>query len=99
MSEINVKVMKSSVIESLRKNRKNYLENFKNSENSNWLKEKFGENIYEEKRYKITIPELVFSRELDQNVQNNINLYDSVKELPGYILAEKGFWESVKYFV
>ena len=101
MSSIRVMFMKEEAIETLLSNSKKVSEYMKsNPENSNFLKEIYKGELYESKRY--TFEYLDFnSLKLDTSSKESlkkdeceiaIKIYETLKHLPRYILANKGFW-------
>lgn len=93
---INISFMTEDAINTLKANSKtanNYIRNWKDS--SEWLNAIYSGNLFEEKKYKIPDFELKVSNsgnydEVD--FENSVILYNSLKELPLYILTDERFW-------
>lgn len=100
-NKINIKFMTDDAIETLKSNSlaaSNYLR--KEKYNSGWIKNIYSGELYEEKKQKINDFELKISRndnygEVD--FQNSIILYESLKELPLYILTDERFWAWINF--
>ncbi|HCY06765.1 MAG TPA: hypothetical protein DHS57_05765 [Erysipelotrichaceae bacterium] len=96
MNKINIKFLKEEVLESLKNNQKFITKKiYDNQDNNRWIYELYGEDIYETKKYYIDD----FNLSLDQNgeysnvdFQNSILLYETLKDLPAFILSEERFW-------
>ena len=96
MSKINIKYMTDEALETLRSNMD--LVNQKlieNPQNSAWLKDFIGGNIYINKKYEIDefvlrVPKDDKDRETD--FYNSILLYEKLKHLPLYVLTDEHFW-------
>lgn len=103
MNKINICFMSDLAIETIRANPIEVTELInKNKGNSNWLKEYCGENIFEEKKYKI--PEFSLKTTQDGNSSevdyyNSIILYESLKNLPKYILTDERFWAWINFTI
>lgn len=95
-NKINIEFMTDEALETLKSNSltaNNYLKTEKN--NSEWLKEIYNGKLYEPMKQKINDFELKISQndnydEVD--FDNSIILYESLKELPLYILTDERFW-------
>ncbi len=100
-NKINIKFMTDEAIETLKSNAltaNNYLKECKND--SNWLKNIYSGELYEEKKQKINDFELMTS--LDENYQevdfkNSIILYEALNSLPLYILTDERFWAWINF--
>lgn len=94
MNKINISFITDDALETLYKNSEevaNYL--MKEKENSNWLKLIYNGQIFEEKKYKINDIKLL-TDENYKNVdyENSIKIYETLKDLPRYILTDERFW-------
>lgn len=106
-SKIRVKVMKEEAIAILKKNYKKVTEILKNNpENTDFLKDMYSGELYESKRYtidNINLNEFPYNRDDEDNYLNEYNiaikLYESLKDLPRYILTSEGFWMWMEFEV
>ena len=100
-NKINIKFMKEDVIETLKANTltaNNYIKTEKN--NSEWLKNIYSGELYEEKKQKINDFQLKTSPNGDYSevdFENSITLYETLKELPLYILTDERFWAWINF--
>lgn len=93
---INISFMTEDAINTLKSNSKtanNYIKDWKDS--SDWLSSIYSGDLFEEKKYKIPDFELKISEngnydEVD--FDNSVILYNSLKDLPLYILTDERFW-------
>lgn len=100
-NKINIEFMTDEALETLKSNSltaNNYLKTEKN--NSEWLKEIYNGKLYEPMKQKINDFELKIS--LNDNYDevdfdNSIILYESLKELPLYILTNERFWAWINF--
>lgn len=100
-NKINIEFMTDEALETLKSNSltaNNYLKTEKN--NSEWLKEIYNGKLYEPMKQKINDFELKIS--LNDNYDevdfdNSIILYESLKELPLYILTDERFWAWINF--
>lgn len=98
---INISFMTDDAINTLKSNAKtanNYIKDWK--ESSDWLSIMYSGNLFEEKKYKIPDFELKISEngnydEVD--FENSIILYNSLKDLPLYILTDERFWAWINF--
>lgn len=103
MNKINICFMTDDAIETIRANPIEVTELInKNKGNSNWLKEYCGENVFEEKKYKI--PEFTLKTTQDGkysevDYDNSITLYESLKDLPRHILTDERFWAWISFTI
>lgn len=100
-NKINIQFMTDEALETLKSNSltaNNYLKVEKN--NSDWLKEIYSGNLYQPMKQKINDFQLKISfnnnyEEVD--FDNSIILYESLKELPLYILTDERFWAWINF--
>lgn len=96
MNKINICFMSDDAVEKIRANPKEVTEYInKNKLNSRWLFDYCGENIYEEKKYKIPEFKLKVTQDGDYSkvdYDNSIILYENLKHLPRHILTDERFW-------
>lgn len=93
---INISFMTDDAINTLKSNTKtanNHIRNWKDS--SDWVNTIYSGNLYEEKKFKIPDFQLKISPtgnydEVD--FENSVILYNSLKDLPLYILTDERFW-------
>lgn len=93
---INISFMTDDAINTLKSNAKtanNHIRNWKDS--SDWVNTIYSGNLYEEKKFKIPDFQLKISPtgnydEVD--FENSVILYNSLKDLPLYILTDERFW-------
>lgn len=96
MNNINIKLLKDEVLESLRNDKENITKIiYQNQDNTNWIYELYGENIFNTSKLEIED----FSLDFDINgnykkvdYDNSILLYERLKDLPGFILSDERFW-------
>ncbi|MEG0909841.1 MAG: DUF6339 family protein [Bacilli bacterium] len=100
-NKINICFMSEEAIETLKVNQDVVTDNLKNNQdNSDWLKTIYSGKLYEEKKYKI--PEFTLKTSDDGNyskvdLENSIKLYESLKDLPRYILTDERFWAWINF--
>lgn len=93
---INICFMTEDAINTLKANSKtanNYIKAWK--ESSEWLNTIYSGNLFEEKKYKIPDFDLKISDNnnySEVDFENSIILYNSLKDLPLYILTDERFW-------
>lgn len=100
-NKINIEFMTDEALATLKSNSltaNNYLKTEKN--NSEWIKKIYNGKLYEPMKQKINDFELKVS--LNGNYDevdfdNSIILYESLKELPLYILTDERFWAWVNF--
>lgn len=100
-NRINIEFMTDEALETLKSNSltaNNYLK--KEKDNSEWLKEIYSGKLYEQMKQKINDFNLKIS--LNDNYDevdfaNSIVLYESLKELPLYILTDERFWAWINF--
>lgn len=95
MNKINISFMTEEALETIKQNAEQvtkYLQ--KEKQNADWLKLVYQGNPFEELNYKIPDFTLLTDEENYKNVdyKNSIILYESLKELPRYILTDERFW-------
>ena len=96
MSEINIKFMADDTLETLRANIRSTTQKIiDNSDDSDWINNETVNDTYVTKKYKIEdfdleIPNDENDKETD--IKNSIKLYESLKHLPNYVLADERFW-------
>ena len=100
-NRINIEFMTDEALETLRSNSltaNNYIKTEKN--NSEWLKDIYNGKLYEPMKQKINDFELKISPNDNYNdvdFDNSIILYESLKELPLYILTDERFWAWINF--
>lgn len=98
---INISFMTEDAINTLKSNSKtanNYIKDWK--ENSEWLSNIYSGQLYEEKKYKIPDFQLKISENgnyEEVDLENSLILYNSLKELPLYILTDERFWAWINF--
>ena len=96
MSKINIKMMSDVTYATLKKNIEGYVDSFKNNmTDSSWINDITSEKAFNVKRYMIEDFELDIPKDAYDHtteLKNAITLYEHLRELPGYILAEPKFW-------
>lgn len=94
MNRINISFMTDDALETLYRNSEKVAEYLmKEKENSNWLKLIYKGNLYEEKKYKINDIKLLTDENYENvDFQNSIMIYETLKELPRYIITDERFW-------
>lgn len=100
MNDIYIKYMNDACVETLKNNTKKVIELVNiNPINANWIKKLYSSEIYYEKKFKIKD----FSLKLGDNdykevdYENSVILYESLKELPRYILTDERFWAWINF--
>ena len=98
---INISFMTEDAINTLKSNSKtanNYIKDWK--DNSEWLSNIYSGQLYEEKKYKIPDFQLKISENgnyEEVDLENSLILYNSLKELPLYILTDERFWAWINF--
>lgn len=93
---INISFMTEDALNTLKSNSKTANDYIKEwTETSDWLNDIYSGTLFEEKKYKIHDFELKVSsngnyEEVD--FENSVILYNSLKDLPLYILTDERFW-------
>lgn len=101
MTEINIKYMSDEAIETLKANiEKINLKFADNPNNCNWLEEFINDKVFVEKKFKINdfeleIPSGNYDKSID--IKNSIILYESLKDLPRYVLTDEQFWAWINF--
>ena len=94
MNKINISYITEDALETLYKNSEevaNYL--MKEKDNSNWLRLVYKGKLFEEKKYKINDIELLVDENYEKvDLTNSIMLYETLRELPRYVLTDERFW-------
>lgn len=96
---INVKMMTEEAFATLQKNYKDVYEQIKNHpSDSTWLEGYLGFNPYETKKYLIEDFELGDNEDYNAVAfENGVLLYESIKDLPRYIICNNRFWAWVTF--
>ena len=99
--KINVRLMTDNALETLRSNI-NYVTQrlMNNPHDSDWLEDLISGDIYFEKNYKIPDFTLKISDDGDYSkvdYDNSITLYESLKDLPRYIVTDERFWAWINF--
>ena len=93
---INIKFMTDEALNTLKSNTtkaNNFLKEY--PEEPTWLSQIYEGQLFVEKKYKIPNFDLKLSDDGDYSkvdLENSITLYDSLKNLPRYILTDERFW-------
>lgn len=96
MSKINIKFIAEDTLETLKSNIEVYFKKFiDNPKDPKWINELTQEKTFIEMKYQIedfqlTIPSSPDDRKTD--IENSIILYEHLKVLPKYVLADERFW-------
>lgn len=95
MADIHIKLLSDDAYNYLRKN-KSYVNNcVKNNDDIDWLLTKFGKQLFIEKKLRICdfyLENITKDKGIETEYNNSIKIYESLKHLPGYILASSSFW-------
>ena len=94
MNKIYISFIKEETLETLYKNSDEIAEKLMiNKNNTDWLKDIYRGEWFEEKKYKINDFELKTDDDYENiDFENSIILYENLKELPRYILTDERFW-------
>lgn len=94
MNKINIAFITDEALETLYKNSEEVAEYLmKEKENSNWLKYVYKGELFEEKKYKINDTKLLTDENYaNVDFQNSVTIYETLKDLPRYILTDERFW-------
>lgn len=94
MNKIHISFITDEALETLYKNSEEVTEFLKKEkENSKWLKLIYKGELFEEKKYKINEIQLATDDNYENvDFENSIKIYESLKELPRYILTDERFW-------
>ena len=102
-NNINICFMTDEAVETLKENTLLVTKNLKSFPNdSNWLSSIYSGKLYDEKKYKIPEFTLKVSEDGDYSkvdFENSITLYESLKDLPRYILTDERFWAWINFTV
>jgi len=102
-NSINICFMTDEAVETLKENALLVTNNLKSFPNdSNWLSSIYSGKLYDEKKYKIPEFRLKVSEDGDYSkvdFENSITLYESLKDLPRYILTDERFWAWINFTV
>lgn len=97
MSKINIKIMNEEAILYAKKNAKIITNFIKNEDTNEWVATIFRNYnpLFQEK--KLVVDDFSLESNLgcvvaDIDIKNSITLYESLKDLPNYILCNEGFW-------
>lgn len=100
-NKINIAYMTNDAIETLRENQNFVTDKLKNNKiDANWIKEIYSGNPFEEKNYKIFDFELKKSDNgnySEVDLENSIVLYETLKDLPRYVLTDERFWAWINF--
>lgn len=98
-NNINIKFMTDGALDTLKENSKAVTANLKAFPNdASWLSSIYSGELFEEKKYKIPDFELEVSDNYEEvDLKNSITLYESLKELPRYILTDERFWAWINF--
>ncbi len=102
-NSINVCFMTDEAVETLKENSLLVTNNLKSfTSDSSWLSSIYSGKLYDEKKYKIPEFQLKVSEDGDYSkvdFDNSIALYESLKDLPRYILTDERFWAWINFTV
>jgi len=100
-NDINIECMSEEAIETIRTNTKTAVELIKESTDNSWLKKMFDQDIFIVKKQRIND----FTLKIDPNgdyskvdYENSITLYETLHNLPRYILSDEGFWAWMNFY-
>jgi len=100
-NEIYIKYMTDELLEAIKKNPStvsNYMDN--NKIDNGWLKKIYSGKLFVEKTLKIPDFELKLSDKGDYkevDFENSVILYESLKDLPKYVLSDERFWAWINF--
>lgn len=99
MMQINIKLMTEEAYKTLQKNIDEVYEQIiKHPSDCTWLKDYLGFEPFEEKKYIIEDLQLDDDLEYEKVAfDNSVKLYNSLKELPRYILCNNRFWAWITF--
>ena len=95
MSKINIKVLTEDNYASLKENLVSFADSLKSNDENSWMQQNLTNPIFREKKIKIEDFSLLTNEgSLDKKAdfENGKTLYESLHELPGYILSDPRFW-------
>jgi len=94
MNKKYISFIKDEALETLYKNSEEVAEKLMtNRNNTDWLKDIYRGEWFEEKKYRINDFELKTDENYSNvDYENSIILYENLKELPRYILTDERFW-------
>lgn len=98
---INIKFMTDAAVATIKKNVNNavsYMNN--NKQNSTWISNIYDGKVFVEKTYQIPDFQLQLSSTgnyKDVDYDNSLMLYNSLKDLPRYILTDERFWAWINF--
>lgn len=100
MSKIKIKFMSDHAISTIKQNINVVVEKMMNNGSNQWMHELIGNHIFDEKEFEIEDFSLSISpngnyKEVD--FDNSIKLYESLRFLPRYILADERFWAWINF--
>ncbi len=92
---INIKLMTDTALAYLKKNVERVAEKIISNDDNSWISAEFPEPIFVEKKYQIKDFDLAdnpLSENKETDFKNSVTLYESLKDLPRYILCDERFW-------
>ena len=97
MSKINIKILSEDALVYLKENAESIAKKIAENEDNSWIKNTIPQSIplFVEKKLQIEDFDLLDNPEsTDKNIdfQNSVKIYESLKELPRYILCDQRFW-------
>ena len=94
MSRIHIKLLSDDALGYMYKNSKVITEAIKKNDSNAWVYKTFPSPIFVEKKYTIEDFDLIDNSKDDIKIelQNHMTVYNTLKELPRYILADERFW-------
>lgn len=99
MMQINVKMMSEEAYKTLQKNYEEVAKMINDHPSDcSWLKDYLGFEPFEEKKYVIEAPELLNNDDYSTVAFDNAKtLYESLKDLPRYVLCSNRFWAWITF--
>ena len=92
---INIKMMSDTALAYLEKNIDRVTEKIKTSNDNSWIQSEFPEPMFIEKKFQINDFEMMDnpeSKDKDVDFKNSVTLYETLKDLPRYVLCDERFW-------
>ena len=95
MTRINVKMMSDISLEHLKKNINTITKMIIENDSNEWIYDEFPKPLFVEKKYEIddfSLENNPDSSDKEIDFRNSVILYQSLKDLPRYILIDQKFW-------
>lgn len=100
-SKIYIKYMSEDTVETLKANLDTYTEKFiSNPTDSSWINGITRDKTYITKKYSIKDFDLKRMQDINDKkteIENSIKLYEHLKDLPDYVLADEKFWSWINF--